>query len=158
MRYLHVHTSTQVMELKHNDRVLFAYLISTARNGLGEKEGSFQTPRGWHRVNSKIGAAADQHAVFVSREATGEIYTPALAQVDLNRDWILGRVFCLEGLEQGVNRGGEVDSLARYIYIHGTADVASLGEPSSRGCIRMAPVDITCLFDHIDVHCKVLIE
>ena len=50
-------------------------------------------------------------------------------------------------MEPGINRGGDVDSHERYIYIHGTADEARIGQPVSQGCIRMTSADVIALFD-----------
>ena len=95
------------------------------------------TPRGWHKIYSIIGVEHPVNSVFVAREWTGEIYSQELAQANPGRDWILTRILQLEGLEPGRNKGGEVDSLQRYIYIHGTPDTTALGAPGSRGCIRV---------------------
>ncbi len=158
MRYIHVQSSSQLLQLKQGNKVLQEYLISTAKNGLGEQQGSYKTPRGWHRVYQKMGSDAGLNAVFVSRQLTGEVYSDDLSQQFPDRDWILSRILWLEGLEPGKNLGGVCDTRSRYIYIHGTPDSAALGRPVSHGCIRMAPQDVASLFDYIDVHCKVLIE
>jgi hypothetical protein len=123
------------------------WLVSTARNGVGEVEGSECTPRGLHRICEKIGAGSPPHTVFVGRRPTGEIWSPALAARHPGRDWILTRILWLEGCEPGRNRGGAVDSRARYIYIHGAPDDAVMGVPGSRGCVRMRAADIIELFD-----------
>lgn len=125
------------------------YLVSTALNGAGEKNGSGRTPRGKHRIRIKIGANAPVGAVFVGRRPTGEIYSEELAKQFPQRDWILSRILWLTGRESGRNRGGQVDSLRRYIYIHGTPDSEPMGEPLSHGCVRMRNTDLVDLFDRV---------
>jgi UDP-N-acetylmuramate--L-alanine ligase len=116
--------------------------VSTARAGIGGAEGSYRTPPGWHRVQQRIGDSAARGAVFVSREPTGEVWTGDARAEDL----ILTRILTLDGLEEGVNRGPGCDSLARYIYIHGTNHENLLGRPVSHGCVRMANDDVCELF------------
>ena len=123
------------------------YEISTSKNGLGEKNGSFCTPRGRHLVRAKIGAGQPLNAVFVRRRPTGEIWTPALHAAYPGRDWILTRILWLSGCERGVNRLGDVDTMRRYIYIHGSHELAEMGKPGSIGCVRMRGPDIIELFD-----------
>ena len=123
------------------------YAISTSKNGLGEKNGSFCTPRGRHLVRAKIGAGQPLDAVFVRRRPTGEVWTRALHAAYPGRDWILTRILWLSGCEPGVNRMGDVDTMRRYIYIHGSHDLAEMGKPGSIGCVRMRGADILELFD-----------
>lgn len=149
MYSLEVDISTQLMTLKRHDEVIRTYLVSTAKNGAGEKMNSGQTPRGRHVIRAKIGAHAPENAVFVARRPTGELYTPALRAQFPDRDWILTRIFWLSGLEPGKNRMGDVDTMRRYIYIHGTPDDVQMGVPGSKGCIRMRNQDIIELFDVI---------
>ncbi|MEC7120810.1 MAG: L,D-transpeptidase [Pseudomonadota bacterium] len=127
------------------------YAISTALNGAGERENSGCTPRGWHMITEKFGADLPENSVFVARQATGEIYTAALANQFPNRDWVLTRILWLSGLEAGFNQGEGCDSHARYIYIHGTPDSEPMGEPRSHGCIRMRNQDVLKLFDQVEV-------
>lgn len=133
------------------DILLCQFPISTARNGAGELEDSFCTPRGAHRIAEKIGADAPLFAVFKAREATGEIWTPELEASDPGRDWILSRILWLEGMEPNKNQGGSVDSHARYIYIHGTNEEDNIGTPVSHGCIRMRNSDVATLFECVEV-------
>ncbi len=113
--------------------------------------GSFKTPRGRHRIRAKIGAGQPVNTVFVGRRPTGEIFTPELAARHPDRDWILTRILWLSGCEPGFNRLGEVDSMRRYIYIHGAPDTVPMGVPASHGCIRMRNVDVMDLFDRVPV-------
>ena len=123
------------------------YSISTSKNGLGEKNGSMCTPRGRHIVRAKIGVGQPLNAVFVRRRPTGEIWTPELHERYPGRDWILTRILWLSGCERGVNRLGDVDTMRRYIYLHGTHELAQMGKPGSIGCVRMRNADIVELFD-----------
>jgi lipoprotein-anchoring transpeptidase ErfK/SrfK len=135
----------------HDDagRVVREYMVSTARNGPGEQSGSHCTPRGKHIIRAKIGAGAPADTVFVGRRPTGEIYTPALGARFPNRDWILTRILWLSGCEPGFNRLGAVDTMRRFIYIHGSPDAFEMGKPGSIGCIRMRNADIVELFDRV---------
>jgi len=130
-------------------RALERYPVSTARNGAGEREGSFCTPRGDHIVRAKIGAGQPLNTVFRGRRPTGEIWTPELGERFPGRDWILTRILWLSGSEVGKNRLGNVDTMRRYIYIHGSPDSVPMGKPGSIGCIRMRNRDIVDLFDRV---------
>jgi L,D-transpeptidase YbiS len=142
-------------KLSFGDKV---YAISTAKNGLGEKNGSFCTPRGRHIVRAKIGAGQPLNAVFVRRRPTGEVWTPELHARYPGRDWMLTRLLWLSGCEPGFNRLGDVDTMRRVIYIHGTHDFAELGKPGSHGCIRMRNEDIAELFDLVPPYTPVEIK
>lgn len=150
-----IKVDSQSMECYEDGTLLNSYLISTAKNGVGEKLGSECTPRGWHAIYSKIGMDNEINSVFVARKWTGEIYNEELANKFPDRDWILTRILQLEGLEEGFNLGGDLDSLSRYIYIHGTPDTTILGKPGSHGCIRMSNKDIIQLFNWVRVGTKV---
>ncbi|MHB8257378.1 MAG: L,D-transpeptidase family protein [Acidiferrobacterales bacterium] len=139
-------------------RVLMQTRIASARNGVGEENGSERTPRGWHIIRAKVGAGLPAGAVLVSRRPTGEIYTPELRRSFPGRDWILTRILWLSGLEPGRNRLGRVDTMRRYIYIHGCPDEDPMGIPGSHGCIKMRNSDIIDLFDRVPVGTKVHIR
>lgn len=123
------------------------YAVSTSVNGPGERKNSYQTPRGRHLVRAKIGKGLPSGAVLVGRRPTGEICTPSFVASAPDRDWILTRILWLSGIEPGINRLGDRDTMQRYIYIHGTPDSNRLGTPGSQGCIRMSNDDIVELFD-----------
>jgi lipoprotein-anchoring transpeptidase ErfK/SrfK len=144
---LRVSLAAQELTLFRGERLLQRFAVSTSKHGAGEVEGSYQTPRGRHVIRAKIGAGAPPGTVFRGRRPTGEIYSAALARAFPERDWILTRILWLSGTEVGRNRLGNVDTMRRYIYIHGTPDTDELGVPGSIGCIRMANRDIVELFE-----------
>lgn len=156
---IEVHVPSQTLRLKDDGgRVLMERRISTGRKGVGEMNGSEQTPRGWHQVRARIGAGQPENAVFVARRPTGEIYHPELRQQYPNRDWILTRILWLSGLEPGRNRLGQVDTMRRFIYIHGCPDDDPMGVPGSRGCVKMRNRDLIELFDRVPVGTRVYIQ
>jgi L,D-transpeptidase YbiS len=134
------------------------YAISTAKNGLGEQNGSFCTPRGRHLVRAKIGAGQPLGAVFVRRRPTGEVWSPELHAKYPGRDWMLTRILWLSGCEVGKNRLGVVDTMRRMIYIHGAPDSAEMGKPGSHGCIRMRNADVAELFELVPPYTEVAIR
>lgn len=143
-----VDVAAQALELYGLDGACIRrYRVSTARNGVGERRGSECTPRGRHVIRAKIGAGAPENTVFVARRPTGEICSPELAAQQPQRDWILTRILWLSGCEPGFNRLGEVDTMRRYVYVHGVPDDVPMGVPGSRGCIRMRNAEIVELFD-----------
>lgn len=141
-----------------DDTLAMQSRIATARNGVGEEAGSERTPRGEHYIRAKIGAGEPSNTVFVARRPTGEIYSTALRAAYPERDWILTRIMWLCGRETGRNRLGRVDTMRRYIYIHGCPDEDPMGVPSSRGCIKMRNDDLVRLFDLVAVGTPVLIR
>jgi len=148
----------QELTLLDGERMLKRYSVSTAKNGFGEKNGSFCTPRGTHIVRAKIGAGQPLNAVFVRRRPTGEIWSPEIHERYPGRDWILTRILWLSGCEPGRNRLGDVDTMRRYIYIHGSHDLAEMGKPGSIGCIRMKSADIVELFELVPPYTPVEIS
>ena len=157
-RYLRIDLDAQRLRLIEAGKARLEYPVSTGAAGAGEREGSGCTPRGWHRIRIRIGAGCPLNSVFVGRRPTGEIYTPGLAAGAPGRDWILTRILWLTGTESGRNRGGVVDTLRRYIYIHGTPDSEPMGVPVSHGCIRMRNMDLMALFDRVESGLPVLIS
>jgi hypothetical protein len=146
-----VSLAAQTLTLLRGDAVEKTYSVSTSKHGAGELHGSFKTPRGRHIVRAKIGAGAPLNAVFRGRRPTGEIYSGELARAQPDRDWILTRILWLSGTEIGRNRLGSVDTMRRYIYIHGAPDSEPLGIPSSIGCVRMGNADVAELFELVSV-------
>lgn len=146
---LRISLAEQRLELLTEGELVLSYRVSTAAKGAGEDNGSGCTPRGWHEVRAKIGADCPPNTVFVGRRPTGERYTAALAQRYPERDWILTRILWLRGLERGRNRMGQVDSMRRFIYLHGCPDSEPMGVARSHGCIRLRNRDIMELFDRV---------
>lgn len=146
---LHVDLEDQVLTVKQAGTPWLSYRVSTALKGPSERNGSNGTPRGRHRVRACIGKGQPLGTVFVGRRPTGELWSFQLAADNPQRDWILTRILWLCGEESGYNRGSEVDSMRRFIYIHGTPDTEPMGIPLSHGCVRMRNSDIAQLFDWI---------
>ena len=136
----------KVKQLK-NHQVNKSYLISTALKGIGQNKNSYQTPIGTHYIRAKIGKGLPALSIFEARRPTGRILNKEDSESHPNQDWILSRILWLSGKELGVNRLGSVDTMQRFIYIHGTPDESQLGKPFSHGCIRMANDDVIELFD-----------
>jgi len=150
-RTVRVALSGQRLWLLEEGQVLMEAPVSTAANGPGERMGSGCTPRGRHIIRAKIGAGCPPYTVFRGRRPTGEIYTPELGRRHPERDWILTRILWLSGTERGRNRLGEVDTMRRYIYIHGCPDEEPMGIPRSHGCIRMRNEALIALFERVEV-------
>ena len=148
----------QTLTLYAGDRLINRYQVSTANNGVGEIIGSECTPRGRHIIRAKIGAQAKPNTVFKGRRPTGEVFSEALRREFPDRDWILTRILWLSGKESGRNRLGKVDTMRRYIYIHGCPDTDVMGQPSSHGCIKMNNTDVIDLFSRVDVGTVVMIS
>jgi len=140
------------------EEVVQRYPVSTSKFGVGNKDGSFRTPTGKHRVKQKIGEQASINEVFVGREPLGVLDELRAEQIDLPEDIITSRIMWLQGLEPGVNLGNDIDSYQRYIYIHGTSEEDKIGTAASHGCIRMRNEDVIDLFDQVETGCEVLIE
>lgn len=158
MLVLKVSVSEQTLTVFENERKVSVYSISTALNGIGQRKNSGCTPLGKHYIRACIGANEPLNAVFVGRRFTGEIYNSSLAEAFPNRDWILTRILWLCGCEPGYNRLGDVDTMQRYIYIHGTPDSEPMGVPLSHGCIRMRNTDLLELFDQVTPGTEVTIN
>lgn len=156
--YLEISLTSQQCRLWDNEQLLFSAPVSTALNGAGEQIDSGCTPRGWHRIRACIGEGVPVNTVFRGRRPTGEIYSAELGQTFAGRDWILTRILWLSGLEPGKNRFGNVDTMRRYIYIHGTPDSEPMGVARSHGCIRMHNEDLLALFELVRPGTKVLIH
>ncbi len=143
---LTVSVDEQVVRQFEDGNLIGKFPCSTSRFGIGQTEGSNCTPLGLHRIAEKLGAGQPAGTVFKARQPIGHTSQPEFADAKITT-----RILWLEGLEEGFNRGGKVDSHSRYIYIHGTADQASIGKPSSCGCIHLADADLIPLFDLLPV-------
>lgn len=146
-RWLYVSVAQQSLHLVEAGRSVCDYGVSTAAVGVDGREGSFGTPPGLHRIARKIGARQPLGTWFESREPLGKIWRPG---DDGAEDLILSRILTLDGCVQGLNRGPGCDSLQRFIYIHGTNHEDRIGEPVSRGCIRMSNTDVIHLFERVE--------
>lgn len=156
--HIEISVREQRLRLYENGRALMDVTVSTAKKGVGEINGSECTPRGWHVIRARVGAGCPANTVFVERRPTGEIYTPELRKKFPQRDWILTRILWLSGAEPGKNRLGRVDTMRRYIYIHGCPDEDAMGVPGSHGCVKMRNSEVIELFDHVAVGTRVLIK
>ena len=156
-KIIKINVATQQLQLWQANECIFERAISTAKNGVGEKSGSECTPRGEHVIRAMIGAGCAENTVFVGRRATGEIYSSALREEHPQRDWILTRILWLSGTKKGHNRLGDVDTMRRYIYIHGCPAEDVMGEPNSHGCIKMRNEDVISLFNLVELGSRVLI-
>lgn len=149
-RIIRIEIEKQLLSLYLGQELIASYPVSTSKDGPGEEMESGCTPRGLHRIKIKIGDGLPENSVFVGRRPTGEIYTPELGANNPERDWILTRIIWLTGMEPEQNRGGNRDTLRRYIYIHGCPDSEPMGIPASHGCVRMRNCDLLELFDLVD--------
>jgi hypothetical protein len=133
---------------RHGDLVK-SYIISTSRRPPSNVKHSLGTPRGLHEIARRIGAGQPPGMVFKSRVPTGRHFTEVLEREPHNENLITSRILWLRGLEPGVNRGGEVDTYERYIYIHGSNHDTRIGEPLSAGCVLMRNLDIVELYEEV---------
>lgn len=142
-----VDVARQQLYLFEHGRLAATWPVSTARRGTGEAAGSYQTPLGAFLIARKLGAGLGEFATLDRFGPTGGDATPVFSSHDpAAAGFITTRILMLEGIEPGWNEGGDVDTLARHIYIHGTADLGQLGEPASEGCVQMAPGAMIRLF------------
>ncbi len=153
-----INIKNQTLELFEKSRCIKSYRVSTAKNGPGQIYGSECTPLGLHLIRAKIGKDAPVNTVFIRRRPSGEIYSPEFAEKFPGKDWILTRILWLSGCEPGLNRLGQVDTMRRKIYIHGSPDSYVMGVSGSRGCIRMHNKDLIELFDSVEPYTTVLIK
>ena len=142
-----VNILNQELILYKNYKELIKYMISTSIYGEGSEEGSNKTPIGAHYIKECIGNNTDPLTIFQNRRPTGAKTKIISEKISSNKDIISSRILWLDGLEEGKNKGSNLDSYSRYIYIHGTNEEGMLGEKSSHGCIRMSNSDIIDLCD-----------
>lgn len=156
--YMFVSVAQQTLTLIEDRKQVYETKIATAKNGVGELNGSECTPRGWHIIRAKIGENCPENTVFRGRRPTGEIFSAKLKQHFPNRDWILTRIMWLSGLQPGFNRLGDRDTMRRYVYIHGCPDSDEMGIPSSHGCVKMTNRHVIELFERVKVYTPVYIH
>ncbi len=151
--------SIEKQEMYHikNDKIINTYIISSSAYGTGSALGSNKTPLGTHRIKSKFGAKTPVNGKMIGRVFYGDIAKIHIENTKSKTDDITSRIFWLEGMEEGKNKGEGIDSYKRYIYIHGTSEEGRLGIPASNGCIRMKNKDIIDLYKLIEVGTLVLI-
>ncbi len=141
----------QRLYVVRDGKIESTYPVSTALKGLGNRNGSYQTPTGTHRVCQKYGKDAPIGTIFRARRDTGKIAKIYTDKTDTPKDYVTTRILRLEGLEKGINKGRGIDSYRRLIYIHGTPEEGLIGTPASHGCIRMKNADVIALFDTVPV-------
>ena len=150
-----INSSKQTLYLFKEDNLIFESKVSTSKYGMGCKMNSYKTPTGLHSVSSMIGKGLPAGTLFRNRKPTEKV----IKKMPLdNSDYITSRILRLNGLEEGKNKGGDVDSYNRYIYIHGTPHCNTLGSKQSQGCIRMSDRAIVKLFDLVNQETLVLID
>ena len=147
--FIYVDINKQQLFLLDNRVTIKKYNISTSTRGVGNKSNSLQTPEGLHKIKSKYGQGVPIGGILDHRKFNGEIASINLDTTSTAIDIICTRVIRIIGLEDGVNKGGEVDTYLRKIYLHGTNEEGLIGKESSHGCIRMKNQDIVDLFDRV---------
>lgn len=155
--YIFVSIKRQKLYFIKENKTIRSYPISSAVNGVGQTMNSGKTPVGLHSVKEKFGYNLPKGAIFNERVYSGEISKIYTDSIDRDTDNITSRILWLSGEEEGVNKGGNLDTFNRYIYIHGTPEEGLIGKPASHGCIRMLNEDIIELFELISLKTPVLI-
>ena len=156
--HIEVDISEQRLYLIENSVIKASYPISTSKYGEGSIENSFKTPLGKHSIKEMIGEEAEINTIFTSRINTKRSATIIDQFEDTDNDYVTSRIMWLDGEEDGLNKGGNVDSFRRYIYIHGTHEEGLIGTKASHGCIRMFNYDVIELFNLVNIGTKVLIR
>jgi len=146
-----VDISQQRLYLVKGEKIIKRYPASTSKYGIGNKEGSNKTPLGTHRIYEKVGEGVKIGTIFKACINTGRIAKIYHDSTDVEQDFVITRIMCLEGLEPGVNKGEGIDSRHRRIYLHGTPEEGLIGKPASHGCIRMKNDDVVELFDLVKI-------
>ncbi|MDB4533487.1 L,D-transpeptidase [Vicingaceae bacterium] len=156
-KYMYVSVKHQRLYLIKNDSTIRKYPISTASKGIGSKANSYKTPPGLHTVKRKIGSTVPYGGILASRMYTGKKAKILTDKTKADGDYVTSRIMWLQGEEPGINKGRNMDSYNRYIYIHGTAEEGYIGQPASHGCIRMKNKDVIELFSLVDEGTPILI-
>lgn len=156
-KYMYVSVKHQRLYLIEGDSTIRKYQISTAKNGIGSKQNSYKTPPGLHTIKRKIGDKVPIGGIFESRVYNGKMAKILSDKKNADKDYVTTRIMWLQGEEPGINRGRNIDSYNRYIYIHGTPEEGFIGQPASHGCIRMRNTDIVELFDFVAEGTPILI-
>lgn len=156
-KYMYVSVKYQRLYLIVNDSTIRKYSISTAKKGIGCKANSNKTPSGLHTIKRKIGEDVPFGGILESRMYTGKVAKILTEKKNASRDYVTTRIMWLQGEEPGLNKGRNMDSYNRYIYIHGTPEEGFIGEPASHGCVRMKNKDVIELFSLVDEGTPILI-
>jgi len=156
-KYMYISIKHQHLYLIENDSTIRKYPISTAKKGIGNKENSLKTPPGLHTVKRKLGSDVPYAGILEAREYNGKIAKIITKKEKSGGDYVTTRIMWLQGEEPGINRGRNIDSYNRFIYIHGTPEEGFIGEPASHGCIRMKNKDVIELYDLIEEGTPILI-
>ena len=156
--HIEVDISEQRLYLIENNLIKASYPISTSKYGEGSIQNSFKTPLGEHSIKEMIGEEVKINTIFTSRINTKRSATIIDQFEDTDNDYVTSRIMWLDGEEDGFNKGGNVDSFRRYIYIHGTHEEGLIGTKASHGCIRMFNYDVIELFNLVNIGTKVLIR
>lgn len=147
-RVLLVRIGTATLQFYRQGALVKSYAISTSKRPPSNIKDSLGTPRGLHEIAERIGAGQPPGMVFKARVPTGRHYHE-FPDASENNNLITGRILWLRGLEVGVNRGGNVDTYERYVYVHGTNHEDRIGEPLSSGCVLMRNLDIVELYEEV---------
>ena len=145
--FIYVAAQRQRLYLIKDRKIVSKHTISTSKYGIGSTADSEKTPLGLHRIYSKFGGNTPLGGILKERRYIGKEAQIITDPIDIESDDVTTRILWLEGLEPGVNKGGNLDSRRRCIYIHGTPEEGLLGQPASHGCIRMKNEEIINLYD-----------
>jgi lipoprotein-anchoring transpeptidase ErfK/SrfK len=148
--FIYVGVKRQKIYIIKNNQVFLSYNVSTSKHGAGIINNSNMTPVGLHKIRNKIGDDIPENGIFKYRKYTGEIAEIENRPIKTGLDIISSRIITIEGLEPGLNKGKNIDSYERNIYIHGTNEEGLIGKPASHGCIRMKNQEIITLYKHIN--------
>lgn len=152
-----VSIDAQKLYLIKKNIIIKSYSISSSEYGIGNKNGSNKTPLGLHTIARKIGEKTPINGRMIARVFTGETSIIYLDGSRSKTDDITSRILWLQGEEDGINKGENIDSFKRYIYIHGTSEEGLIGQPASHGCIRLKNKDVIDLYKDVAIGTLVLI-
>jgi len=137
-----VDISNQNLFLFDEYKIIEKFRISSSIYGEGNEEGSNKTPLGAHYIREYFGKDVDIFTIFKNRVPTSHKAKLLPREQKSEEDIITTRILWLDGLEEGFNKGANLDTYKRYIYIHGTNEEELIGQKASHGCIRMTNSDI----------------
>jgi len=155
--YIIVRSESGLLYVVSNGRIISSFPVSWSYYGLGNREGSFKTPTGLHKIKKKIGDGVPPGGEIKNGKFSGTILQEYCPSNPLEKIEITSRVLILEGTEYGINKGEGVDSYKRKIWIHGTPQTCHLGKPASHGCIRLSQIQIIDLYEMVNEGTSVFI-